>query len=202
MTANESWHQYSSISSEALRVPHRSHQSSAELVPAPFNILRMPLNSLSLTYPPNWLGAQNRVQRLGAKMDPRRRPISVWRPYKVPSALTSPPTPGRARRVTWPYPAVAAAPDHLAAPGHLAAALGTPSAPPPSSPSTPPTPPPTSPSPGPPLAAADRRRLDLANLTEVPVWCPWSLLWNIPTVGPSKHVTVAPPHPLLRTTGR
>lgn len=73
-----------------------------------------PSISSLLTYPPNLFGTRIRVQRLGAKTDPRRRPILVWRPYKTPSPPTSPPAPRRDWRGTRPYRRRVGVP-HLAA---------------------------------------------------------------------------------------
>lgn len=152
-----------------------------------------PSNSSLLTYPPNLFGARIRVQRLGAKTDPRRRPILVWRPYKTPSPPTSPPVPGRDWRGTWSYRRrVGVADLAVAAAGGryplCVAAVATPASPSPPGGTpgmSPPTPPP------PDLAVAVDFSLYLTNMTVLSTVDPMTSVWTTLAVASEKYLTVA-----------
>lgn len=69
----------------------------------PTDSLQCPSILFPLTYPPKQFMTRIRVQRSGAKIDPRSRPILVWRPYKTPSPPASQECHGVDWRGTWSY---------------------------------------------------------------------------------------------------
>lgn len=158
-----------------------------------------PSISSLLTYPPNLFGTRIRVQRLGAKTDPRRRPILVWRPYKTPSPPTSPPAPRRDWRGTRPYRRRVGVP-HLAAaaadgvyPLTVAAVATTTSPSPPRG--TPGMSSPASPSPDLIVAVAGDVSLHLVNMTELSTVHSMTSIQTTLAVASGRYLTVASGRP-------